>query len=406
MPVVNRKSPLTPQNARASDVAKRMTEHIAPMKQAQQLSAFRVQGFQCVLYNQLKQGRQCPCCTKNATVNKLSPDGKADLGAINRVITGQLDFGITSYNPQSVPGNQGQGPTSSNPNDPWAGDLTKIGNWDGTDVNLMQDEPGLGDTGQFSPDLGDLFGDFDLSHLGITDVSCPICFGSTYIGGYSVFRGFRQVFIGQDFETTSTIDIETWALSPGTHTIQVVLPRGANQLDAFRIMNGRRSAPFQLAIDGVPTAGKNLLQYFDGQAHTLTITTKSEMTHLEIQGALSTESVYFEFPRRANSQDISLLEKMEPFQLLMSPDVPQLDVLDVVIESQQGKALVVGAVNPWETHRRNPLGIECQVRVAQPQELFNILPVRNPLIGDRASYPATPAKSEMLSGVGIKSFKF
>jgi hypothetical protein len=406
MPFVSKRSPLTPANARAADVASRLSESISPMQQQRMIAAFRVQGFQCILYNRLQQGRPCPCCTKNATVNKLSPDGKADVGAINRVITGQPNFGITTYNPQMNTGPQGQGPTSANPNDPWAGDLTKPGKWDTDDVNFVADDPMLGDNGQFSPDLEDIFGDFDMTQLGFTDISCPVCFGTMYVGGYSVFRGMRHVLIPQDFKSASTIDIETWALEPGRHTARVALPKGANQIDAFRIMNGRKPAPFQLLIDGVSTQGKNLLQFFDGREHELTVITTSDMTHMEIQAALSTESVYFEFPRRQNSDDISKLERMEPFQLLMSPDVPQIDVLDVVVESQQGKTLVVGAVNPWETHRRNPLGIECQVRVSQPQELFNILPVRNPLIGDRASYPATPAKSEMLSGVGIKSFKF
>lgn len=406
MPIVNKRSPLTPANMRAADVAAKLTESITPMQQARTLSAFRVQGFQCILYNRLQQGRQCPCCTKSATVAKLSPDGKADLGVINRVLTGNPQFGIADYNPQGTIGNQGQGPTSSNPNNPWLGDLTKPGSWDSDSVNLVTEKPTLGDDGQFSPDMEDLFGDFDMSHLGLTDISCPICFGSNYIGGYTPFRGFRSVFIGQDFETASFLDMETWALSPGQHTITTVLPAGVQHLDAFRVMNGRIAVPFELSIDGVSTQGKALRQFFDGRKHTLMLTVRSEMTHLEIQGSLSTESVYFEFPRRARSADISQLEKTEPFQILMSPDVPQLDTLDVIVESQTGMVLVVGTVNPWETAKRNPLGIECQVRASQPQELWTILPVRNPRIGDKPSHPATPAKTQMLSGVGINSFQF
>jgi hypothetical protein len=326
------------------------------------------------------------------------------------VLTGRPEFGISDYNPQGRVGSQGQGPTTpKNADNPWLGDLTKLGdldNWGEDDANVIQDEAGFSDAGQFSPDLDDLLGDFDLSKLGLTDVSCPICFGTTYIGGYTPFRGFRQVYIGQDFDTTSTLDLQTWALSPGTHKLTTTLPKGCLQLDAFRCLNGRHAVPFQLLIDGVATQGRNLLQFFDGGSHELTLTLAGEMTHLEIQGSLSNESVYFEFPRRAKSGDIAMLEKTEPFQLLMSPDVPHLDTLDVVVESQSGKVLVVGSTNPWETRRMNPLGYECQVRVAQPQELFTILPARNPLIGDKPARPVAPAKTEMLSGVGIKSFKF
>lgn len=407
MPVVNRRQPLVPANMRAADVAARLTESIAPMQQARTISAFRVQGFQCILYNRLQQGRICPCSSKSATLEKLSPDGKASTGAINRVLTGNTNFGISDYNPQSTPGNQGQGPTAaSNMDNPWLGDLTKMGDWEDEDVNVVQDIPGFADNGQHSPDLDDIFGAFDLTHLGLTDVSCPICFGSNYIGGYSVFRGFRNVLVAQDFQSTGFIDVGTWSLGAGTHKAQVVLPRGVRGLDAFRVFNDRAPVQFKLKIDGVDTAGKSLLQFFDGGAHVLEIQTTVSMTHLEIQGALSTESVYFEFPRKAKSGDISFLEKTEPFQLLLSPDVPHIDTLDIVIESQQGMVLVVGTTNPWETGRMNPLGLECQVRVAQPQELWHLLPARLPLQSDRPSHPATPSKSTALSGVGIKSFKF
>lgn len=405
MPIVNKRAALTPANGRASDVAQRLTESIAPIQQQRTVAAFRVQGIQCILYNRLTQGRQCVCCTKPATATKLSPDGKADLGSINRIITGADNFGVTTYNPQREQGNQWQGRTSTSA-DPWKGDLVSIGSLDDQDVNLVQDGPGLGDTGQFSPDFDNLFKDLDTSLLGLTDVSCPICFGSTFIGGYSVFRGFRTVLVPQDFKTSAFIDPKTWEMSAGAHTARIVLPKGANGLDAFRVMRGRNSVPFNLLIDGQSAAGRHLLPYFDGREHSLTIEVEEAMTHLEIQGSLSTESTYFEFPRRPKNGDIALLEKTDPFQLLLSPDVPQLDTLDVIVESQKGKALVVGSTNPWETHRRNPLGWECQVRVAQPQELFNILPVRNPKIGMAPARPTAPTKTEVSSGVGIKSFTF
>ena len=50
--------------------------------------------------------------------------------------------------------------------------------------------------------------------------------------------------------------------------------------------------------------------------------------------------------------------------------------MDVIVESQLGKILVVQSVDTWKTRQRSILGWEIQVRVIQPQELFRILPAR------------------------------
>lgn len=402
MPFIERRSPLTSANARASDNAARMVEHLVPIQQQRMASAFRVQGIQGILYSQLTQGKACTCKSANSEVSRLSPDGKADIGTINRVLAGNSNFGVSDY--KDTPEDEFEmfdnEPTSPNNQfNKWMGDLQ-------TTKNNPSDDPTVGDDGQSSPDLDDMLEGFDLSSVGYSDVSCPICFGSGYVGGYSMLRGYRKVLVPSDMTTQSTLDLPSFALLPGTHTASVLFPLGALHLDVFRAMNGNQVVPAAFTLDSQPLSGKNILRYCDGRPHQLVITAQSPITHVEIQFATSTESLYFEIPRLSKSADISFLDQQEPFQIIVSPDVPTLKSLDVIAESQRGKLLIVQTVNEWNTRNRQMLGHEIQVRVAQPQELYRILPVRTKVSGQKAVNPTRPAKSQSISGMTNKSFTF
>lgn len=403
MPLVNKRSPLTSANARNADVAHALTEYITPMQQMKTMSAFRVQGIQALLYSKLGNGKLCTCQTRNVTVSKLSEDGKASPGAINRLILGNDNFGISDYNP-SLPEVAGDDPfdletSPLNTNNPYRGDFNKVGHGDNSqDSNIAEIDPEFGDNGQFSPDLEDMFKDFDLSHLGISDVSCPICFGTGYVGGYSTFRSWRKVLVPSDLYTISFLELPEMRLSPGTHQVQIVLPLGACILDVWRTMNGSKATLSTFYLDGMDLTNKRILDYCDGKPHTLEIVTKEPLTHIELQIGLSKEPIYFEFPRLPRNADISLLEQEDPFQIIVSPDVPNLQSLDIIAESQQGKILIVQSVNPWNTRNRQMLGWECQVRVAQPQELWKILPFRRHITGQKVANEARLAKSKLISG--------
>ncbi len=409
MPIVDRRSPLNSNNARNADVASLLTSTIAPIVQQKMMSAFRVQGIQGVLLNRLTQGKPCSCKQHNNQVAKLSPDGKASPGAINRILMGSKEFGLKEYHSSPDEDFDEFHNDPTNPTDAvnqWlnTSNITGDDAWNSTDINTG---PSVGDNGQYSPDLDDLFGDFDLSSLGLTDVSCPICFGSNYVGGYSMFRGQRIVLVPSDLTTTSNLDLLKFELSPGTHYATVTFPRGAVAVDAFRVMRNNKPALATFLVDGTSIGSSNILPFCDGRPHTLTITTESPMTHMEMQFALSKEPIYFEIPKLSKSQDVSLMEPTEPFQIIVSPDVPRLKAQDIILESQHGKVLVVGQVNPWNTRNRAMLGHEAQVRVAQPQELWNILSRRLPITGPKPTNLPELAKSQTISGfANPKSFSF
>lgn len=402
MPLIDRRSPMTSANARASDVAARLTESVIPLQQQKMAAAFRVQGIQGILYSHLRQGVRCSCHSKNVVTSQLSPDGKASPGAINRVLSGGK-FGISDYadTPETEFDEFDELPTSpKNPFNKWMGDLN-------TGDNQPSDSSLVNDDGQSVGNVDDILGDFDLGSAGFSDVSCPICFGSSYVGGYSMFNGHRLVIVPQQMQTASNLDLHTFELSPGTHTTTINLPLGAVSLDVFRAMRGDIPVVARFKIDGQSTANTNVLRFCDGKPHILTIEAGVPITHIEIQFATSNESLYFEFPKRTKTSDLSLLEQEEPFQIIVSPDIPVLNTLDVIAESQTGKLLLVTTANPWNSRNRQMLGHEVMVRVTQPQELYRILPIRRHVANQKVVKTIRPAKSSTISGVtSTKGFTF
>lgn len=406
MPLVDRRSNLTSMNARVSDVAQHMVEQVAPIHQQRMMAAFRVQGLQGILYSRLNQGMRCTCHSRNNEIVNLDPDGKASAGAINRVLTGTQNFGVSDYKDRPA--------TADEEFDVFGDDATSPDNafnqWMGTDNNTRDnssDETMVYDDGQSADGLD--LPDFDLNEFGLTDVSCPICFGSNFVGGYSMMRGFRKVLVPTDFVTSSTLDPQTFELSPGQHKTVLTVPRGVTRLDVFRAMRGKTPVPARFFMGRQDITQTNLVRTLgDGVARNFEVHTDHPITHLEIQFALSDEPMWFEVPKRNRTQDLSLLEQQEPFQIIVSPDVPQLYAQDVIVESQMGKHLIVTTVSPWNTKAMTVLGHEVQVRVAQPQELYTILPLREHVLQKpKTTVQARPSKAQAVSGFRpTRSFEF
>lgn len=409
MPVVDRSNNrILPANARASDVAEKAINEIMPVQQERYYDAFRVQGIRCVLYNHLKSGRKCNCQSSQKQLNsRLGLDGKASPGTINEMLTGELEFNVTPYSGgqerlfgieraqnESSPlanGNKYQGTF----------DIAAIDDADFAD-SIFEPEGGVGDNGPVRPEsIDDLAGDFDANYQGFSDASCAICFGSGFVGGYSPFNTYRRVLTVADVTLPITADLDTlkrpWQARSTSFQTLITIPRGVLTIDSFRVWNGHKAVNAAYTLDGNPvTTQAVILANADGKQHLLTATFDSVFTHFEMQYNISSECAYFEFPKRPKSSDTSKLEQMEPFQIIMSPNIPQLDSQDIITESQQGKTLIVQNVSPWQSRKRQNLGWECTVRVLQPMELYRILPKRGrvltkdrttSLVRDNASGP-------------------
>jgi len=389
---------ITPANNINADVAERAVSEIVPTFQRRYYNAFRIQGLECVAYNRLTQGRKCNCQASRKQLNGLlNEDGKASEGTINRMLTGDMSFDITPYGQNYTANHPGQSGANGETSPHNSGTQFNPGNknlgvfdivtpdleFPFADVN--PDEEAFGDNGPSNPiDIDDLIGDFDTSVLGYSDVACPICFGNGFVGGYAPFNSNRQVYTVADLALIDgDIDVteRPWvARDVRGFNQKIILPRGALLVDAFKVWNGLKVVPVQYQVDTQTiTSFPQLLGFCDGKPHLVTALFSGDFTHFEIQFTMTHEQLYFEFPKRPRSADTSLLEQMEPFQIIMSPNIPHIESMDVIVESQLGKVLVVQNTNPWVTRQRNILGPECQVRVIQPQEIFRILPHRGRL---------------------------
>lgn len=358
---------LLPANQRNADVASSAISGIASVMQQRNIAAFRVQGIEACLYNHLSAGHICSCQGKSKKINsRLNEEGKASQGFINGILTGETfntsqfgidDSGLESYVPETAdyPAKNDFLPSPEDTNPDLSGDLS----------------------------LDEIVGDFDASALGITDSTCPICFGTGYIGGFSLYNGFRLVIPCEEFTLPADGEllIQNTPFSAKTTyaAADVVLPKGTVSVDAFRLLNGFKIADsFTVLIDGLPVSANTILAKSDGRKHTVTIVSSSraEFTHLEIQLNLSAESVYMEVPKLNKSSSVSILDSTDPFQILLSPNIPHVDKLDIITESMWGKALMVQDVSWHNTKERQMLGWECNARVVQQQEVFNFLPRR------------------------------
>jgi len=367
------------------------------------MGAFMVQGAQGVVYNRLEQGMKCTCGASRLNLaGRMGKDGKLSEGAITEMMLGA---------PSSIkPYAQRQPPTITSPNAPvskWqesgfdSGNMPSTNfNTDGLVIPLFSEESFKDDGPERELDLDALVGEFDTSSLGITDIACPVCFGTAFVGGFSPMYGYRKVIhvgmmnIGQ---RDGQIDASArpWK-AVGTHLeFQLLIPAGIIGVDACRLFNMDLIVPTTIRFDGQPITN-HLIAGFAGKTVTVTIDfdKPTHFTHFEFQANLSHESAYIELPKMGQSADLSKLDSTDPFQVLLSPNVPRLFKQDVITESKTGRVLVVGAVTPWSTLQALNLGWEATVRVSQPQELYHLLPKRG----------RTPTKYQTTTGVHDNSY--
>lgn len=377
---------ILPANARASDVASRAIQEILPAQQLRNYSAVRVQGYAGLLYNHLTQGRKCTCQATQKHLNtRLGLDGKAKPGVINELLTGKSVFDVTPY--ASVPARDRPFSNEVSPDAPrnkhqGVFDVVSDSEFDYPTVRVPLG-PDFGDNGPINPDfdIETLVGDFDASHIGFTDATCGVCFGHGFVGGYAPFHANRIVLTVDDVSLgAASINFtkKPWSVESDTFTFNVVLPYGAIGVDVFRVMNNHLPVTANFTIDGVAADLISVVARCDGRPHLVAVTLPHthEWTHVELQFILSDQSAYFELPKLNKGSDTSQLEQLEPFSVVMSSNVPNLQSQDIIVESTFGKVLIVQNSNWWNTRNRDVLGWECQVRVLQPQEIYGILPKR------------------------------
>lgn len=360
-------------NSRAVDVATRAVEELTPVQQRKSHNAYMVQGFPGILYSRKHGGDVCTCGSSGRVVNSiLDEKGAASPGVINELLTG-ASFGVEDYGADSwrMVISEVEDTTSPLNGSPFEGNP----DIDGADYPI----------GDQSVELDDLSSMFDPSMAGFGDYACPVCFGTGWVGGYSIMYGQRHVWgthqmglNGDNPGELLTVD-RPWAAETERVQIIATLPRGALAVTSSTLYYKDKKVGFGMTVNGVPvTSEAQFLSFCQGLPVLIELRfQRQRITHFELQFNTSQESVYFEFPKLQKSSDLQFLDLTEPFPILMSPNTPRVAVEDVLTDGEYGKALIVQSVGPWQTRSSHQLGWEVQVRVAQPYELPNILPRLN-----------------------------
>lgn len=390
-----------PANSRAVDVAKQMLERVVPVQQLRYANALEVNGYETMVYSRLKHGTVCSCQSRRgAAATLLDENGKLKPGHMDTLLSGGLSFRVQPYGTK----------------DPQRSDLRDIR---GAEQQKEGDDVFLDDDG------GNQLADFDIEddlenpHTTVThapnedeedaqdiidhselddnttgfdaeqytnDTKCAICFGSGYVGGFSLLNGLRLVLTTQWDQTAlrlvnGTIETNRTPYSFMSQEVQftVVFPKGVAGVDTFRVWNNdMQTHPSAILIDNLPYSMDLLRAFCDGRAHTLTVKHDklTYWTHVELQFNLSDKIERFELPRKTDGSNMSMVDPAEDMALNASPTIPDLQREDVLVECTLGKALIVNSVTDWKTSKRNILGWDVNARVIQPAELLNLLPRR------------------------------
>lgn len=390
---------ILPANSRSVDVAKQMLERSVPVQQRRYANAFEVNGYETLVYNRLRHGLACSCQNRRGSAATiLDESGKLRPGHMDELLTGGLSFKVQPYGTR----------------EPMRGDLRAIRGagpakhddqmFDGaedsdalTDYDIDDDfdspnttrthaadgdvDDVLDDTGQNPDDESEIF---DAEEY-VNDSKCTVCFGTGFVGGFSLLNGLRLVMSTQwdpaKLSVSGTIEANRipHAFMADRVDFTVTLPKGVVGVDTLRCWNNdRQTFPSSILIDNLPYSVGLLRAFCDGREHTVSILHDklTYWTHLELQFNLSTQRALFELPRKTDGSNMQLVEAAEDMQLNVSPMVPNLDREDLLIECTLGKAMVVQSVTDWKTAKREILGWDASIRVLQPSEILNLLPRR------------------------------
>lgn len=425
MPIVHHTNNMVgPANDRSVDVARRTIQQLLPVQNRRYDNAFRVQGFQALLYHRLNHGEKCLCSSKDTFLGeRLGLDGKASAGAINSLLADasfeNLPYGsrpsrtassvlevdlnpagrlpsteiaypasadLTARKLPSIfetddPDRTARGAAFGSITDRYASDSGQAGS-----TTILPD--GMGVNGPVSVDehVADIM-ESSQQDLGIhsgSDQGCPICFGSGFVGGYSLYNGLRIVLVPNKAERIDgalvLVDSIPYAESVLRCDWKVRFPLHAVSVDTVKIWNKSELAEnLKIYVDSTEILSElQLLNFCDGREHTLSIqaTEESVFSHVEIQFNSSKDWVNFEFPKLTKSSNQTVLENTDPFSVIVSPMVPRISPLDIVYETSYGKFFMVKSVPTWNTQGRSVLGWEAELRPLQPQEMATILPKR------------------------------
>lgn len=443
MPILHRtNNRVLPANSRALDVAIDTFEQAKLVERNKYSNAVKVQGSHGVIYHALTCGLRCHCRASGAAIrSRLNEDGTASPGFLNQLLTGTefdvLPYGIkpadnAASDPNASPPATGVGPAvpwpddgsrfrfvidqddfenNVDPNTPVSPQLPSLFDTDadnqplngrqaGTPTDAWTNDPSRNPGKTVVPDgvgpTGPVVDEMEFRTLihsdeglgGVFDTNCPVCMGIGYVGGYSVFNGWRQVLTYQTpdamFDKPGILNVEEQVptVKASIAEFPITLPAGAVSVDAVRVWNGYKVVKARMLIDGTRLmTAEGIMRFCDGKRHMLRIEFDEPtlFTHVELQVNQSTDTKLFSLPKAVRSNDRMRLQNLQDMTVVVSPKVPLLRPGDVLTDSTYNIVLDISSSGSRNDNKRTVMGWSVEARVVQPNELKFLLPRRRNL---------------------------
>jgi hypothetical protein len=292
------------------------------------------------------------------------------------------DFSIERYGSRSK---EPENKQRSDPHGPlWQADMVNVSD----DI----DDP-------FAEELEDQERDHDADHIDLNDnflaassnTGCGVCLGSNWVGGFDLVNGLRIVFDTQAqwFGLDNLIVLQDQhpfrfvAAGNATAYIEITVPVGVAGLDCVRLWNNKTQIlsgyDVSIEIDNrwYMLDEKAIKHVADGSVRKLRVRSNAETwTHLELQFDLGMSPLYAEWPRLTESQNMMVPENYDSASLSITPLVPKVSMLDVVVDTTYARHWLIGTVQNFIDRNRTPNGWEVTARMVQKYEYPYLLYIR------------------------------
>jgi hypothetical protein len=407
----SRKNP-TPKNNESVEVARTSLQYLAPVIQKQYMNALAVNGFESIFYSRMTSGRRCTCTYAHPSVddpslaqqgNKFFTESGAATPEGLQTMLQDSDFQILDYRsrrqatdlkkPTKVISVNHEGKVSR-------GEFKHSGNLDDDEATYVDTNE---DTSPFDNLDGGLETELNLGDEVIgpdgsitTGNSCGICYGTGYVGGFSMFRGVKitldattPVFNAKGFLVRSDLfpnAFESHDSAEAWVEFTTILPRSTVSVESIKLVDKNKAlwSGFALEISNTldPTwrrvAQSNLAYYCNGKpskirVHTIDTQAPFKFTHVEIQLLLSSDPTYIDFPHLSKTSDQSVLESIDSVSLNFTPEIPLVQAYDVVYDRVFNKLWRITSAEETIDRIQNVHGHGANARLIQAHEVLNLL---------------------------------
>lgn len=352
--LINTRRTLThdsPMNDRAVKPAVDSILHYAQMEKKRTLNALEAGQIQGILYNFKEAGLKCTCTTKTTV---LSESG--DLEAPN--IYDYLLTGSTTTKPNFV----------------------------ADDMNLATD------SGIDLDDPNDCIDTLTLSgNVGYDANSCACCYGSGYIGGFTISRHFYHTFAVPTKHVLSGVTIDT-SVSPHAFApedeqsyveFSLTVPKDSKFL-TFRLMDNDTVVPYANYtvlyqaenLSWVPATDLSALAV--GRPVLIRVQTEYVFTHFDVLFRTSDRPIFIDFPQlRGGDLERHLQGTFLETEMNLGPDAVGLTKYSVIYDFKYRRFWQVANLTSHLSgeDRNQVVFLDAEVRLVQDHEILAVVPI-------------------------------